>query len=75
MVSKSITDMPEYKPIERNNSPAYMSFSLPCDEETAVMQFEARHGCKPEIVKPHLDKLLMLGPVPEPEIYLEVDNG
>ena len=66
MVGISITDMPEYKPIERNNGPGYMTFSLPCDRETAVMQFEARHGCKPEEVKEHKGKLLMLGPVPEP---------
>jgi hypothetical protein len=66
MVSISIT-----KPIARNTNPAYMTFSLPCDQETAVMQFEARHGCKPEEVEEHKGKILMLGPVPE-EIDLEV---
>ena len=69
MVNMNIT-MPEYKPIERDSSPAYMTFSLPCDEDTARMQFEARHGCKPEEVKEHKGKILMLGPVPEKEIDL-----
>ncbi len=57
-------------PIVRDNGPGYMSFSLPYDRETAVLQFEARHGCKPETIKEHKGKLLMLGPVPEKEIYL-----
>ena len=71
MVSMNITtaDMPEYRPIERDNSPGYMSFSLPYDEDTARMQFEARHGCKPEEVKEHKN-LLMLVPVPEMEVDL-----
>ena len=62
MVNMNITG---YRPIIRETKPAYMSFSLPCDEEEAKMQFEARHGCKPETVKEYKN-LLMLGPVPEP---------
>ena len=69
MVSISITDMPEYKPLDREVGPAFMSFSLPCDEDAARLQFEERHGCKPEIVGEHKGNL-MLGPVPE--IYLGV---
>ena len=64
MVSINIT-----KPLIRNTNPAYMAFSLPYDRETAVMQFEARHGRKPEEVKEYKN-LLMLGPVPEKEIDL-----
>ncbi len=67
MVNMNIT-MNGYRPIERNNGPGYMTFSLPYDQETAVLQFEARHGCKPETIKEHKGKLLMLGPVPEKEI-------
>ncbi len=70
MVNISITDMPEYKPIERNNGPGYMTFSLPYDGKTARLQFEARYGCKPKEVRVHKGKLLMLGPVPEKEIIL-----
>ena len=62
MVSMNITI-----PIVRDNGPGYMTFSLPYDQETAIMQFEARHGCKPETIKEHLGNL-MLGPVPEKEI-------
>ena len=64
MVNVSITDMPEYKPIIRKPKPAYMTFSLPYDEEEAVMQFEARYGFKPKVIK--VPNNLLLGPVPEP---------
>ncbi len=57
--------MPKYRPIKRDNGPGYMTFTLPYDQDTAGRQFEARHGCKPKIIKEHLGKLLMLGPVPE----------
>jgi hypothetical protein len=60
MVSISIT-----KPLARNTNPAYMTFSLPCDEDTARMQFEARYGFTPEIAREHKGKILMLGPVPD----------
>ena len=66
MVSINIT-MPEYKPLEREPSPAFMTFSLPCDEAAAVKKFETRHGFTPETVEEHKGNL-MLGPVPEDEI-------
>ena len=53
----------------RNTSPGYMAFSLPYDEDTARMQFEARHGFTPDEVK-ECKNLLMLGPVQEQEIDL-----
>jgi hypothetical protein len=64
MVNMNIT-MPEYKPLIRKPKPKYMTFSLPCDEAAAVMQFKARHGLKPkEVIE--VPNNLMLGPVPEP---------
>ena len=64
MVSINIT-----KPLVRNTSPGYMSFSLPYDEDTARMQFEARHGVEPEEII-HEKNILRLGPVREQEIDL-----
>ena len=64
MVSINITN-----PLVRNTSPGDMSFSLPYDTATAVMQFEARHGAEPEEII-HEKNILRLGPVQEQEIDL-----
>jgi len=69
MVNISITDMPEYKPIERNNGPAYMAIAPPYDREIEIKRFEARYGFLPPNIEVHEgNKNLMLGPVPEKEI-------
>ena len=47
-----------------DRGPAWWTHSLPCDKETAVMQFEARYGYPPEKVETEY-KFLYLGPVSE----------
>ena len=61
--------------LSREPGPGFMTFSLPCDQDTAVLQFEERHGYPPEKAIYFNDKYLMLGPTPEREICLGVDDG
>ena len=63
----------EVKEINREPGPAFMTFSLPCDEETAILQFESRYGFKPEVMV--VPNNLMLGPAPEKELYLGDENA
>ena len=53
--------------INRDRGDAYQAYSLPQDEETAVMRFEARYGHPPENVLNVLDKYLLVGPVEDIE--------
>ena len=62
-----IKDCNIVKELNREIGPAFMTFSLPCDEETAILQFESRYGFKPETVMP-VPNNLMLGPAPEIEL-------
>ena len=45
-----------------DRGPAWWTHSLPCDEETAIRQFEAKFGYAPETVAEY-GGFLYLGPV------------
>ena len=45
-----------------DRGPAWWTHSMPCDQETAVMQFEARYGYPPEKVMEEKG-YIYLGPV------------
>ena len=47
-----------------DRGPAWWTHSLPCDQETAIRQFEARYGYKPEKVMEEKG-YIYLGPVTE----------
>ena len=51
--------------INRDRGDAYQAYSLPYDQDTALMQFEDRYGYTPENVLNVLDKYLLIGPVRE----------
>ena len=47
-----------------DRGPAWWTHSMPCDQETVVMQFEARFGYTPELIE-ESKGFLYLGPVSE----------
>ena len=66
MVKEIVTELKE---LNREPRPAFMTFSKPFDQETAVMQFNARYGYPPAEINKYKN-LLMLGPVSEKGFYL-----
>ena len=59
----------EVKQLNLDRGPAFISFSLPFDEDVAVMRFKARYGYLPEKVE-EFKGFLMVGPAPEREMEL-----
>ncbi len=64
--------VPEVKELSRNLRPGFVTFSLPYDEEVAVLRFQERYGLTPEIVEEY-KRYLMVGPIPERELGVSDD--
>ena len=61
------------KELNRKLGPAFITFSMPFDEETAVMRFKARYGYPPDTIE-EFKNFLMVGPAPERELGVSDEN-